>query len=278
VSFTIRPLSAAIGAEAVGFDPRNFTDADRDALQQAWLKHLVMLIRSPDGSILSDDEFVAFMSRMGTIENSRKLSPLSTRQEVMIISNIRQNGQTVGSLPDGELSFHFDRVHQKKPTRASALHAVEIPDQGGDTCFANMYLAYDTLDDDIKQKIAGRNALNTYDYDATSAGKKVIDENAQNAVHPVVRTIPETGRKSLFVSRLMTDQIIGLPEQESRALLNRITDHCEQPQFIYRHQWRIGDILMWDNRCSTHARMDFDGSQRRLMKRIALADAVVPQL
>jgi taurine dioxygenase len=278
VSFTIRPLSAAIGAEAVGFDPRNFTDADRDALQQAWYQHLVMLIRSPDGAILSDDEFVTFMSRMGTIENSRLLSPLSTRQEVMIISNIRQNGQTVGSLPDGELAFHFDRVHQKKPTRASALHAIEIPDQGGDTCFANMYLAYDTLDDDIKQKIAGRTALNTYDYDATSAGKKVIDGNAQNAIHPVVRTIPETGRKSLFVSRLMTDQIIGLPEQDSRALLNRISDHCEQPQFIYRHQWRVGDILMWDNRCSTHARMDFDGSQRRLMKRIALADAVVPQL
>jgi taurine dioxygenase len=277
VSFTIRPLSSAIGAEAVGFDPRNFTDADRDAFREAWLKHLVMLIRVPS-PVLTDDEFVALMSRMGTIENSRKLSPLSTRQEVMIISNIRQNGQTVGSLPDGELSFHFDRVHQKKPTRASALHAIEIPDQGGDTCFANMYSAYDTLDEDIKQKIAGRNALNTYDYDATSAGKKVIDENAQNAVHPVVRTIPETGRKALFVSRLMTDQIIGLPEQESRALLNRIADHAEKPEFMYRHQWQVGDILMWDNRCSTHARMDFDGSQRRLMKRIALADSVVPQL
>lgn len=277
MSFTIRPLSSAIGAEAVGFDPRNFTDADRDAFREAWLKHLVMLIRVP-GGVLSDDEFVALMSRMGTIENSRKLSPLSTRQEVMIISNIRLNGETVGSLPDGELSFHFDRVHQKKPTRASALHAIEIPDQGGDTCFANMYSAYETLDEDIKRKIAGRTALNTYDYDATSAGRKVIDENAQNAIHPVVRTIPETGRKALFVSRLMTDQIIGLPEQESRALLNRIADHAEKPEFMYRHRWQVGDILMWDNRCSTHARMDFDGSQRRLMKRIALADAVVPQL
>lgn len=277
MSFSIRPLSSAIGAEAVGFDPRNFTDADRDALQQAWLEHLVLLIRVPK-PVLTDDEFVAFMSRMGTIENSRKLSPLSSRQEVMIISNIRQNGETVGSLPDGELSFHFDRVHQKKPTRASVLHAIEIPDRGGDTCFANMYRAYDTLDEDIKQKIDGRSALNTYDYDATSAGKKVIDENAQNAIHPVVRTIPETGRKALFVSRLMTDQIIGLPEQESRTLLNRIADHCEDERFIYRHQWQVGDILMWDNRCSTHARMDFDGSQRRLMKRIALADSVVPQL
>ena len=93
----------------------------------------------------------------------------------------------------------------------------------------------------------------------------------------MVRTIPETGRKSLFVSRLMTDKIIGLPEDESRELLNLISDHCEQPQFIYQHRWQVGDILMWDNRCSTHARMDFDSSQRRLMKRIALADAVVPQ-
>ena len=276
MSFTIRPLSSAIGAEAVSFDPRNFTDADRDAFRDAWLENLVMLIRVP-GPVLTDDEFVALMSRLGTIENSRKLSPLSTRQEVMIISNIRLNGETVGSLPDGELSFHFDRVHQKKPTRASALHAIEIPDRGGDTCFANMYSAYDALDEDIKQKIAGRTALNTYDYEATSTARKVIDENAQNAIHPVVRTIPETGRKALFVSRLMTDRIIGLPEQESRALLGRIADHAEKPEFMYRHQWRVGDILMWDNRCSTHARMDFDGSQRRLMKRIALADAVVPQ-
>ena len=273
--FSIRPLSPAIGAEAVGFDPRNFTDADRDALQQAWYQHLVMLIRSP--RVLSDDEFVAFMSRMGQIENARKLSPLSTRQEVMIISNIRENGQLVGALPDGELSFHFDRVHQKKPTRATVLHAIEIPDKGGETCFANMYSAYDTLPETVKKKIDGRQALNTYEYGATSAGVKKIDADAPTAIHPVVRTIPETGRKSLFVSRLMTDKIIGLPEDESRALLNLISDHCEQSQFIYEHQWQVGDILMWDNRCATHARMDFDSSQRRLMKRIALADAVVPQ-
>lgn len=273
--FSIRPLSSVIGAEAVGFDPRDFTDADRDALQQAWYQHLVILIRSP--KVLSDDEFVTFMSRMGQIENARKLSPLSTRQEVMIISNIRENGELVGALPDGELSFHFDRVHQKKPTRATVLHAIEIPDKGGETCFANMYAAYDALPDTVKKKIDGRHALNTYEYGATSAGVKKIDEDAPTAVHPVVRTIPETGRKSLFVSRLMTDKIIGLPEDESRALLNLISDHCEQPQFIYQHRWQVGDILMWDNRCSTHARMDFDSSQRRLMKRIALADAVVPQ-
>ena len=274
MSLSFRPLSPALGAEAVGFDPRNFTDADRDAFQQAWLQHLVMLIRTPQ--VLTDDEFVALMSRLGTIENARKLSPLSSRIEVMIISNIRENGQLVGALPDGELSFHFDRVHQKKPTRATALHAIEIPDRGGETCFANMYLAYETLPDDIKIKIEGHQALNTYEYGATHSEVKKLDENAPTAIHPVVRTIPETGRKSLFVSRLMTDKIIGLPEDESRELLNRISDHCEQPKFSYQHQWQVGDILMWDNRCSTHARRDFDASQRRLMKRIALADAVVP--
>lgn len=275
MGISFRPLGPALGAEAVGFDPRNFTDAGRDALQQAWYRHLVMLIRATP--VLSDDEFVAFMSRMGTIENARKLSPLSTRQEVMIISNIRENGQTLGALPDGELSFHFDRVHQKKPTRATALHAIEIPDKGGDTCFANMYRAYETLPAAVKEKIDSHLALNSYDYGATSSGQKNIVEGAPTAVHPVVRTIPETGGKSLFVSRLMTDRIIGLAEEESRELLDLISDHCEQSQFIYRHQWKVGDILMWDNRCTTHARTDFDGSQRRLMKRIALADAVVPQ-
>ena len=274
MSLSFRPLSSALGAEAVGFDPRNFTDAERDVFQQAWLQHLVMLIRTP--KVLTDDEFVALMSRLGTIENARKLSPLSSRIEVMIISNIRENGQLVGALPDGELSFHFDRVHQKKPTRATALHAIEIPDKGGETCFANMYMAYETLPYDIKARVDGRQALNTYEYGATHSEVKKLDEHAPTAIHPVVRTIPETGRKSLFVSRLMTDKIIGLPDDESRELLNLISDHCEQPKFIYQHQWQVGDILMWDNRCSTHARRDFDASQRRLMKRIALADAVVP--
>ena len=105
MTLSFRPLSPVIGAEAVGFDPRNFSDAERDELQQAWYRHLVMLVRA--APILSDDEFVAFMSRLGQIENARKLSPLSSRIEVMIISNIRENGQTVGALPDGEVSFHF---------------------------------------------------------------------------------------------------------------------------------------------------------------------------
>ena len=275
MTLSFRPLSPVIGAEAVGFDPRNFSHAERDELQQAWYRHLVMLVRA--APILSDDEFVAFMSRLGQIENARKLSPLSSRIEVMIISNIRENGQTVGALPDGEVSFHFDRMHQKKPTRATALHAIEIPDAGGDTCFANMYLAYETLPEAIKKTIEGRQALNTYEYGATSADRKNIVDGVPTAVHPVVRTIPETGGKSLFVSRLMTDRILGMPDDESRELLDLISDHCEQPRFSFQHQWQVGDILMWDNRCTTHARTDFDSSQRRLMKRIALADAEVPQ-
>ena len=275
MTLSFRPLSPVIGAEAVDFDPRNFSHAERDELQQAWYRHLVMLVRATP--VLSDDEFVAFMARMGQIENARRLSPLSSRIEVMIISNIRENGQTVGALPDGEVSFHFDRMHQKKPTRATALHAIEIPDAGGDTCFANMYLAYETLPAAIKKTIEGRQALNTYEYGATSADRKNIVDGVPTAVHPVVRTIPETGGKSLFVSRLMTDRILGMPDDESRELLDLISDHCEQPRFSFRHQWQVGDILMWDNRCTTHARMDFDSSQRRLMKRIALADAEVPQ-
>ncbi len=274
MTLSFRPLSPVIGAEAVGFDPRQFSDDERDQFKAAWLQHLVMLIRTPN--VLSDDEFVALMSRLGTIENARKLSPLSSRIEVMIISNIRENGQLVGALPDGELSFHYDRAHQKKPTRATALHAIEIPDKGGETCFANMCLAYETLPVEIKQKIEGKQALNTYEYGATHAEAKKLDDDAPSAVHPVVRTIPETGRKALFVARLMTDKILGLPDDESRMLLNQIADHCEQPKFSYQHHWQVGDILMWDNRCSTHARKDFDASQRRLMKRIALGDAVAP--
>src|SRR5713226_6169426 len=130
----------------------------------------------------------------------------------MVVSNIRDDqGKNLGRLPDGEMSFHYDMVHQKRPNKAGILHAIELPPTGGDTCFANMY-----------------------QYGSTNTVAKKLSEGAPAAIHPVVRTIPETGRKALYVSRLMTDRIIGLSEEDSRVLLNELCDHCEQPRFIYQ--------------------------------------------
>lgn len=275
MSISIKPLDAPLGAEIGGFDIDAIDEAAAEEIRQAWYRYQVLIVRNK--RILSDDSLVNFGRCFGPIENARKQSPLASRPEIMVISNIRKDGETLGVLPDGEVSFHYDRVHQEKPNKAGVLHAIEIPGRGGDTCFGNMYAAYDALSPAMQRRVAGLKALNTYDYGATAAGAKRLSEHAPTAVHPVVRTIPETGRKALYVSRLMTDRILDMPGPESRALLDELCAHCEQSRFIYRHEWRVGDLLVWDNRCVNHARTDFDPSERRLVKRVTVGDTVIPQ-
>jgi taurine dioxygenase len=273
LSITVTPLASALGASVNGLDIANIQPQDAQALYDAFLKHHVLVVHGP---IVSEEQLIEFGKCFGTLENARKKSVLASHPEIMVISNIRENGETVGSLPDGELTFHFDRIHQKIPNKAGVLHALEIPTAGGDTCFANMSLAYDTLPEVTKKRIEGLTALNTYEYGQTHTENKKLTEAAPTAVHPIVRTIPETGRKALFICRLMTDRIMELPEAESRALLDELCDHVENPKFVYAHHWKVGDILIWDNRCTIHAREDFDGSQRRLLKRVTVGDNTPP--
>jgi taurine dioxygenase len=190
---------------------------------------------------------------------------------IMLISNIRKDGKPIGALPDGEMQFHTDQCYVEKPAAASMLYAIEVPRSGGNTLFANAYLAYETLPAEIKRRIEGRKAINAYDYDnaATSRGTR-LREGVPHYAHPVVRTHPATRRKALYVNRLMTIAIEGLSPNESDELLNFLFDHQEQQRFVYEHVWRVGDILMWDNRCTLHARTDFSPDERRLMRRIAL--------
>ncbi|HLQ24674.1 MAG TPA: TauD/TfdA family dioxygenase [Acidiferrobacterales bacterium] len=274
MTISIKPLAPALGAEISGFDIRDIDKAAKEEILQAWYRYLVLVVR---GEKLSDDDLVQFGRRFGELEKPRVMSPLATRPEIMVVSNLRDDkGKNLGRLPDGEMSFHYDMVHQKKPNKAGILHAIEVPSAGGDTCFANMYLAYETLSGAMKQRLEGLTALNTYEYGSTNTAAKKLSEGAPTAVHPVIRTIPETGRKALYVSRLMTDRIVGLPEDESRALLDELCDHCEQARFIYQHKWKQGDLLVWDNRCTTHARTDFSAAERRLLKRVTVGDTVVP--
>src|SRR4051794_36845934 len=192
MSISITPLSAALGAEVSGVDLRNVSAADAAALHDAWLRHHVLVLRT--GSVLSDDELVAFGQCFGRVEKARKMSPLASRAEIMVISNIRENGQTIGSLPDGELAWHYDRMHQKIPNKAGILHAVETPARGGETRFANMCLAYETLPPPTRERIESLMALNTYEYGSTTAEAKQLSESTPSAVHPVVRRLPETGQ------------------------------------------------------------------------------------
>jgi taurine dioxygenase len=266
-TFGVRPLSPALGAEITGVDLRNPIDESlKSKLLDAWHEHLVILLRD---QILNEDDQVRFAETFGPpakVTSGRNYS--QKHPAVMLISNIREDGKPIGALPDGEMHFHTDQCHQERPAKATMLYAIEVPSKGGNTLFANAYAAYEALPDDIKKKIDGRKAFNAYDADSTM--RSTVTEIARSYWHPAVRTHPATGRKALYVNRLMTREIEGLSSQESEEILNFLFDHQEQPQFIYEHVWRPGDILMWDNRCTLHARTDFDAGERRLLRRVTI--------
>jgi taurine dioxygenase len=267
-SFAVRPLSPALGAEISGVDLRDpIDDALKQKLLDAWHGHLVILLRN---QTLDEDSQVRFAEAFGAPAKTTSGRAFSVKHpSVMLISNIREDGKPIGALPDGEMHFHSDQCHQPTPAKATVLYAIEIPSKGGDTLFANGYAAYETLPADIKQRVAGRRALNAYTSDTTLRSAN-YDDSKSSCWHPVVRTHPATGRKALYVNRLMTREIEGLPRDESETLLQTLFDHLEQPQFVYAHVWRPGDILMWDNRCTVHARTDFSAGERRLLRRVTI--------
>lgn len=270
---TVTPTGAALGAFITNFNAGDFTPEDARAVNEAFLKYHVLVFRDQN---INDDQHALFGEIFGHIEKARFKSPLADRDDIMVISNIREDGKLLGQLPDGEMSFHFDRIHQAKPCRGAALRCIETPSNGGDTCWANMVLAYETLPEETKRKIEGKLAVNSFTYTATDRSMK--DDSGPRATHPVVRTIPETGKKSLYVARLMTDRIEGMPAAESDRLLEELCDHAEDPKLVYQHKWRPGDIVVWDNRCTSHARTDFSESERRLMKRVTIGDNALPML
>jgi len=267
--FALRPLSAALGAEIIGVGLSEEIDDHTFAqIRDAWHRSLVILLR---GQELSEEDQVRFAEKFGPPAVIHTKQFVRNHPAVMLISNIREDGKPIGALPDGEMHFHTDQCHQERPAMASMLYALEVPSTGGNTLFANGYMAYETLPDGIKRRIEGRKALNAYDYDAAAMKRGTrLAEGVPSYVHPVVRTHPATGRKALYVNRLMTVRIEGLPAQESDELLATLFDHQERREFIYEHVWRAGDLLMWDNRCTLHARTDFSPNERRLMRRVTI--------
>ena len=268
-SFQTRPLSGALGAEILGVDlSRPISDELFENILRCWHDNVVVLLRDQH---LSEADQVRFAERFGPLAISHTRRYTTANPAVMLISNIRENGKQIGALPDGEMQFHSDQCYQEKPAMASMLYAIEIPSVGGNTLFANAYKAYETLPDDIKRRLSGLRAMHAYDYDNASMKRGTrIAEGVPHFAHPVFRTHPATGRKALYVNRLMTVAIEGLPEAESDKLLNFLFGHQENPAFIYEHVWRVNDLLMWDNRCALHARTDFSTDQRRLMRRVTV--------
>ncbi len=271
--FAITPLTSGIGVEFHGVDcSAPIADAIFEQILNAWQDNCVALFRNQNLNEQQQADFASRFGKLGRVMHNHNGG--TGVPGVMYISNIRENGQLIGSLPDGEMFFHHDQCYIENPAIATMLYAMEVPSHGGNTLFANLFRAYDTLPEAIKEKIASLKAMNVYDYD-TNATKRgsVIKEGTPHFAHPLVRIHSGNGRKAVYVNRLMSDHIVGMDPKESEDLLNYLFDHCEQKQFIYEHIWTPGDVLIWDNRSSAHARTDFSDQERRLMRRVAIISA-----
>src|SRR5690349_19210361 len=276
----LHKLSQHIGAEVKGIDLSLTLDAEViGALRRTWLDHAVLLVRNQK---LSQEDLLRVTGYFGTLAKLTRPAKFFPKgysrllPNIMMISNIRENGETIGALPDGEMHFHHDQIHSEIPHNATLLYSLEIPTYGGDTLFASGYAAYETLDPAVKSRLEGRRAFHHYNYGTTTRGGTNGVKAFAESSHPVFRTHEDTGRKAIYVNRLMTVRVEGVPADESDALLAALFDHSEKPEFVYRHVWRVGDLVVWDNRCSMHAREDFPSDQRRLMLRTTVKGTVQP--
>jgi taurine dioxygenase len=271
----IIPLSDALGAEIRGLDLREPLSAETvKEVEQAWYDHIVLAFRDQD---LTMEQQRAFAAQFGALAprggDGGSAHEKAISENVMLVTNIRENGKPLGTLPDGEMMFHSDTPYFENPRKATLLYAIEIPSWGGETLFSNSYKVAETLPGEIKHKLAGRKAMQIYDYGAQHKTEDSYDFDLHpHYAHPVFRKHPETGRTSLFVSELMTVEIQGLAKEESDALLSFLFRHQAREEFVYAHAWRPGDLVIWDNRCSVHARNDFPGDERRLLRRLVLHD------
>ena len=274
----VTPLSPALGAEISGVDLKQPLSArEVAAIKHAWNEHLVLVFRDQD---LSQDDQLRFASYFGELGSRRKApAKLASRAEgvlqdhekILLVSNIKIDGEAIGAFGDGEFWFHIDSGYTPRPYKYTFLFALELPSEGGHTLFSNMYKAYDAVPDELKRKLKGKRALHIHEYNRNRQASHAGDISlVPHCYHPVFTRHPDTGRKSLFVDRLMTTSIEGFDDEESAAILSRLYDIGERREFIYEHIWRLGDFLMWDNRCTIHARTDFPKDERRLLRRCAV--------
>jgi taurine dioxygenase len=279
--FAIRRFDAPLGAEVIGLDigkPINAADFAR--LHRAHLDHHVVVFRDQR---ISPDEHVAFSRRFGPLQiHVLHQFQLKGHPEVLIVSNILENGEPIG-LGDAGAYWHSDLSYKEIPSLGSMLHAQELPSEGGDTLFADQHLAWETLPPTLQQRILPLRAEHSYlvKYEDLRArnpwrpklSQQQIDQVAPS-VHPVVRTHPETGRKALFVSEHFTTRIVGLPKAQSDELLAELFAHSVQPGLVYRHRWQPHDLVFWDNRSLMHLAAGTPDHLRRKLYRTTIEGSV----
>jgi taurine dioxygenase len=267
------PTGAALAAEIRGLDLRDLSDAGFAAIHRAWLHHLVLLFR---GQHLSDNELIGFSRRFGFLdqapvqENGRRF--VEGHPEIYVVSNVVENGVAIGSLGAGEAVWHTDMSYLEQPPKASILFAIEVPPSGGDTGFCNMYRAWDELPDGLKRRVEGRRLKHDGTYNSGGYLREGVTRNddprtSPGTFHPIAYAHPETGRVALYLGRRRNAYIEGLPFAESEALLDELWDYAIRKELTWYNNWRVGDLVLWDNRCTMHRRDPFDPSARRIMHR-----------
>ena len=268
----VRPTGAALAADVEGVDLAGPLLSETAAeIKQAWGDHLVLRFRDQR---LSDDDLMRFSRQFGELDRApiAAESAPDARDYVMVISNVIENGVAIGQLGAYEAIWHTDMSYIAEPPMASALYSLEVPGSGGDTGFCNMYRALETLPGELRRAVEGR--VCRHDASRNSAGelrRGYVDapdaSQTVGADHPIVRTHPATGRKALFLGRRRNAYIPGLPLPDSEALLDALWAHATRDELTWYQQWRVGDLILWDNRCVMHRRDAFDPAARRVMHR-----------
>jgi taurine dioxygenase len=270
---TISLLTDHTGAEVRGVDLREPLDATMQArLNQAFVDHSVLVVRDQH---LSPQQLLDAVQLFGEVfpQQDKKFS-LPECPLIHYVSNLDKYPDGTRYIPGA--GYHTDHSNAARPPKATVLHAVKLPDRGGDTQYANMHRAYEDLSDTMRQRIDSLRAIHVYQSKYSARKLMTLSEENRKAVpdavlHPLVRTHPESGRKAIYLNPIRVEGIEGMEEADALALLDELLQHARQPQFEYRHQWQPGDLVMWDNRCLLHkANGDYDMNQVRYLYRIML--------
>ena len=259
-AFTVEPLSPVLGAAVTGLGLRvPLSDSAKRAVYDAFVRYHVLCFRDQH---LDPDRQIAFTEQFGLLERHMARNRGPGNPLVHIVSNLNEDGTPSGKV--GSTGWHSDKSFRPEPSLATILHAQIMPPEGGETCFANMIAAYDALPRGRQAELETVRIVHSWEQSRARLGLKATPEEIADApplTHPLVRTIPETGQKALFMGE-HASHIEGRPMAEGRALLDELTAHAVEERFVYRHAWRMGDMLMWDNRCLLHrANPNFDAAR-----------------
>jgi taurine dioxygenase len=263
------PLDAPLGAEIKGVDlAKPLSDQTIAAIEAAVYAHIVLVFRD---QTLSEAQQLAFASRFGDLYTNPNGGKIR-----MVSNQVEHYAGEKSQLHDTEMYFHHDTIFRPVPQKVLCMHALEIPSWGGNTIFTNMLSAYEELPAALKTQIKGLTAFHAFAYTKTARIDMEAAMKTAHAEHPVAILHPATGRKVLYLDRLMTLKINGMSEDDSNALIEELVTHAEQPKFQYEHVWRAGDVILWDNIASMHARTEMPRDQRRVIRHCSVLGEVAP--